>query len=88
MEYRIYEIPTSAIQIGGKKVKYFDFISSMRSEYCIHALERIAPRIDMEKISSIINETPFLSDLQKEFYSTMLSERKKRIIDFALEKKH
>lgn len=88
--FRIFDIPTSAITMNGKKIKYFDFISSLQNEDCNRALKRIVPRIDMDKIKEIIETSPFMSDLQKRFYLTMLTERKARILDFslaALEKK-
>ncbi len=85
-DYRIYEIPTSAIQVDGKKLKYFAFISSLENEGCNRALQRIVPRIDMVKISKLIEETPFISELQKEFYQTMLRERKEKILDYSLQK--
>ncbi|WP_329886583.1 HipA domain-containing protein [Pseudoramibacter sp. HA2172] len=81
---RIYDIPLSAINVDGKKIRYFDFISSLQYEGCNEALRRILPRIDMEKIGAIIEQTPFISDLQKRFYMTMLTERKARILDFSL----
>lgn len=81
--HRIYNIPTSAITLEGKKIRYFDFISSLANEECNRALKRILPRIDMGKIEAIIENTPFLSDLQKRFYRTMLYERKSRILDFS-----
>lgn len=84
MNQRIYEIPTSAIMLGGKKIKYFDFISSLQNEDCNSALKRIVPRINMEEINEIIHCTPFISDLQKRFYHTMLTERKARILDYSL----
>lgn len=86
MNYRIYEIPTSAIMLNGKKIKYFDFISSLQNAECNAALQRIAPRIDMQKIERIIDETPFLTDLQRQFYKTMLKTRKRLIIDYSLAK--
>lgn len=85
-DLRIFDIPFSAINLGGKKIRYFDFISSLEYEECNAALKRILPRINMRKIKTIIDETPFLSDLQKQFYLTMLKERKKRILDFSLKK--
>ena len=85
-DYRIYEIPTSAITLEGKKIRYFDFISSLRDEGCNRALRRIVPRIDMDKIGKLIYDTPFLSDLQQQFFLTMLAERKAKILDFSLEK--
>lgn len=82
--FRIFEIPTSAIMIKGKKIKYFDFISSLQNEDCNRALQRIVPRIEMDKIREMIENMPYISDLQKQFYITMLKERKERILDFSL----
>lgn len=84
LNFRIFEIPTSAIMINAKKIKYFDFISSIQNEDCNRALKRIVPRINMAKIGTIIEETPFISDLQRQFYMTMLAKRKERILDFSL----
>ena len=81
--HRIYNIPTSAIMKDGKKIRYFDFISSLKNEDCNRALIRILPKIDMERIRVVIRATPFMSELQKQFYETMLSERKARILDFS-----
>lgn len=82
--YRIFEIPTSAIMFDAKKIKYFDFISSLNNEDCNRALERIVPRIDLDKINKIIDQMPFIDDLQKQFYMTMLKERKVKILDYSL----
>lgn len=81
--HRIYNIPLSAIMQDGKKIKYFDYISSLQNEDCNCALKRIVPRIDMGKIKEIIDHTPFISNLQKDFYLTMLTERKTHILDFS-----
>lgn len=86
LDVRIFSRPLSAVKINGKKINYFDFISSAQSSGCTAALTRVAPRIDMERINAIIDNTPFIGDLQKRFYKTMLSERKKRILDFSLKK--
>ncbi len=83
-DFRIFEIPTSAVMINGKIIKYFDFISSLQNKDCNFALKRIVPKIDMAKIKEIIDGTPFLSDLQRQFYMTMLAVRKERILDFSL----
>jgi hypothetical protein len=83
LNHRIYNIPTSAIMRDGKKIRYFDFISSLENEDCNRALIRILPKIDMERIRVVIRETPFMSELQKQFYETLLSERKARILDFS-----
>lgn len=86
LEIRIFERPLSGIKTNGQKIQYFKFISSLESKDCNKALKRILPRIDMNKICRIVDETPFISDLQKEFYKTMLRERKERILDFSYQK--
>ena len=83
---RIFEMPTSAIMQNGKRVKYFDFISSLQNEDCSAALRRIAPRVDMVKINALVDETPALTDLQRQFYKTMLAERKRKLLDLPLSK--
>ena len=84
--YRIREIPTSAIKQHGRKIKYYDFITSLQEPECNEALKRIVPRINMQVIEQIVDETPFISQLQKDFYKTMLRCRKEQILDSALEK--
>ncbi len=86
MDFRVFNIPLSGIKINNKKINYFDFISSLENDDCNKALKRIVPQIDMEQIGEIIDETPFISDLQKRFYKVMLSERKKHILDYSLNK--
>lgn len=85
-EIRIFERPLSGIKINGQKIQYFKFISSLENKDCNMALKRIWPKIDMEKIDKIVDETPFISKLQKDFYKTMLRERKERILDFSYQK--
>lgn len=77
--------------VNGKKIRYFDFISSLENDDCNLALKRILPRINMDRIRTIIAETPFITSLQKRFYLTMIEKRKERILDFsfaALEKQY
>ena len=78
---RIYVFPNSAITIDNKKINYYDFISSGQSDDCSSALVRINERIDIAQINKIIDDTPFISDLQKTFYKTMVLARKELIIE-------
>ena len=78
--FRVYEIPTSAICQNGKRIKYFDFISSLQNEDCNRALKRIYSKLDMKKILKVIDETPFITDLQKTFFATMLTARHSLIL--------
>lgn len=85
-DVRIFKIPLSGIRKNGQKINYYDFIYSGKNQGCNEALKRIQPRIDMREINRLIDETPFISDLQKQFYKTMLSERKEKILDRSVEK--
>ena len=86
LNLRIFNQPLSSIMQNGRKINYFEFISSLQNEDCNQALRRIAPKIDLEKIFRIIDETPDLTELQRAFYKTVLSERKGKIIDFSFKK--
>ena len=81
---RIFTFPTSAVEEDGKKISYFEFISSMKNEDCNEALKRIYKRINLEKINRLIEETPFIEPVQKDFYQVMLKERKEKILDYSM----
>lgn len=83
---RVYQIPLSGIKINGSKINYYDFIHSLENEDCNKALKRIQPRIELAKINQIIDNTPYISEAQKNFYKTMLKERKEKILDASLKK--
>lgn len=85
-DLRIFSIPLSGIKIGNSKINYFNFISSLQNKDCNKALKRILPKINMTEINHIIDETPYITDLQKTFYKTMLSQRKEKILDFSYDK--
>lgn len=85
INYRIFEIPTSAIQKNGKRINYFNFISSLENEDCNQALKRIVPRINMSAVEQLVDETPVITPLQRCFYKTMLAKRKEKILDYSLQ---
>lgn len=85
IDKRIFVYPTSAIEEQGKKISYYDFISSLKNQDCNAALKRIHARINMEDIDRMVEETPFLEPVQKEFYKIMIRERKEKILDHSIE---
>lgn len=85
IDKRIFVYPTSAIEEQGKKVSYFEFISSLKHQGCNAALKRIHARIDMERINRLVEDVPFLEPIQKEFYRIMIRERKEKILDYSME---
>ena len=49
-------------------------------------MKRILPKVDMAKINPLIDDTPYISDLQKRFYKTMIEERREKILVKALQR--
>lgn len=77
---RLYHFPTSAIKYNGEKIKYYDFMMSGMNKDLNEAIKRIVPRIDIEKINDFIDDVPYISELQKEFYKTYIGARYEKIL--------
>ena len=84
MNARVYDMPTSAILIEGKRANYYKVITSLQYTDCTKAVKRIVPRIDLEKINELIDSVEQLTDLQKEFLKKILKMRKELILDASL----
>lgn len=72
---RIYNFPFSNIRIDNQKIEYYKLINSLEFDDCNRALIRIVPKIDLDIINKIVDKNPYVSDMQKLFYKTMLKER-------------
>ena len=83
LKIRLYEFPTSAIYYSGKRINYFDFISSNVNYDCTKALKRLYSKIDLNKIDILIDGIECISNLEKSFYKYIIKERKEKIIDFS-----
>ena len=77
---RVYAFPTSALKEDGKKINYFEYIISLKNEDCNSAIMRIVPLIDLNKINNIIEQTPEISEIRKEFYKKIIKERYEKIL--------
>lgn len=77
---RVFQFPTSAIKVKGKKINYFDFLTAAGYDMCNRALLRMIPRIDMKNISEFIEQTPYISMLQKDFYQAYIKARLEKIL--------
>lgn len=86
MNSRIFQFPTSAIKFNGRKINYYDFLIQSDYDDCNDALLRIVPRISVSEISEFILGIPYLSELQKEFYTRYIESRFEKIILPAYEK--
>lgn len=86
MNARVYDMPTSAILINGKRINYHKTITSLEYDGCNDAIKRIVPLIDLQKINALIDSVEQLSELQKEFLKKILKLRKELILDNAYNK--
>ena len=76
---RIYTFPGSMLKVGGRKINYHDFIAAHAEPGLDESLSRLLPRIRALDFSGLIDETPYLSDIQRAFLKTYLAARRKRI---------
>lgn len=89
IEKRIFDFPNSAFvdKATGKKINYAEYIENhLDNKELINSLNKVGLSFNMEKIDKVIENTPYLSDIQKEFYSTMISNRYDRLIEPFIEK--
>lgn len=68
-----------------KKLNYFTFIFGLNNEECNRALLRMYPKINMEKIYKVIDETPYISEIRKRFYKKILKMRYEMILKLSYE---
>lgn len=80
IEQRIFRFPTSHIKVNNRKSSYYEVISSLQFEACNEALKRMMPRIDFDRIDSVIDDIEGISELRKQFYKEMLRHRYNKIL--------
>lgn len=86
---RCYVFPSPALFITDEKVGkvgYYDMLASGYDKNCTEAVKRVFPHVDITKITAIIDNTPLISDVRKEFYKTMLTLRNGLILEKAYNK--
>lgn len=83
---RIFEFPTSQILLNGRKSSYYQVINSLQYPECNKALEYVRHHFHLPAINRIIDETPFISATQQQFYKHMIGQRYRHIIQDAWER--
>lgn len=81
MNSRIYQYPTSAIKLNGRKINYYDFLMSTEEPECKAAIQRLVPKINLEQIGAFIDEVSYISELQKKFYKRYITARFEQILN-------
>lgn len=80
MERRVYQFPTSQIQLRGRKSSYYDVINSHRFAECDRALQRMAGKVDIASVCRLIDSVECMSCVRKEFLREMLKLRYRKLI--------
>lgn len=77
---RVYQFPTSAIKLKGRKINYYDFLAGGSNSDCTGALMQMMERIDLKQIGKFIYGVEGITELQKEFYLRYISARYELIL--------
>ena len=77
---------SSAIRDDGSKIKYFEFITSLKNEDCNNALIRIYDKINLNEIYNLIDKIDIISNIRKEFYKKVIEGKYKAILTIAYKK--
>ena len=89
IELRMYKFPRVALNKNNNphKEEKFSYMELLSGEFydrnCINAFSEIYKKIDLQKIHSIIDQTPIISDTRKYFYKKIVGYRKQLILDKA-----
>jgi len=86
MEKRVFVFPNSALRIDNNKINYFDYINSLENVDCNNALLKVFPRIDLNKINEIIDNTEMISNVRKRFYKEIIKLRYDKILKSSYDK--
>ena len=65
----------SALKENGKKIHYVSYVKNMNNKDITNALERIYPKIDMNKINDFIDNIDCISNVRKSFYKKIMEIR-------------
>ena len=76
---RIYDFPTSAILIDGKRINYYSFIKSHEYVECDKAIERVKQFVNIDAICTLIEDIECISDNHKAFLKLIINEKYKAL---------
>ena len=77
---------SSAIRDNGAKIKYFEFITSLKNKDCNHALIRMYDKIHLNEIFKLIDDIDIIADIRKEFYKRVIEGKFNEILTVAYKK--
>ncbi len=90
IDERIYTFPKTAFAFDGSQLSYQDFFEldyAKKNPDVKKSFVKIAELYDKEKIKSVIDNTPAITDICRDFYVKMIQERYDKLIIQNLEQK-
>lgn len=82
--------PVSVFKFNNVRMNYYHtLVDNRKNNYecsndIAEAIKRIAPKYNSETVHAIISEIPYISHVEKEFYTQLLDNRNRLIIQKAL----
>lgn len=82
---RVLDFPRAALRIGKNKIAYHEFLLSDVGAKARAVLGGIMRELDFAAIHRLIEDTPCISDVRREFYSQLIDVRREAILEPAYE---
>ena len=76
---RVYSFPSSMLKIDGRKINYYDFLKAYREEDFTIVLNELTPKIMELDFDGIISDTPYMTELHREFLLRYLNVRREKL---------
>jgi len=67
------------LKVDGRKINYLAFVAERADEGLSEALDRLLPRIRQLDFAAVVDDVPYLGDLQRRFLVAYLTARRERI---------
>lgn len=80
MNYRVFDVPTSAILIDGKRANYYKLLSSHEYSELDEAIKKVVSKINMSSTFDLIESVECISDNHKTFLKEIIDQRYSKLI--------
>lgn len=82
MEAEAYKARRCIFELHGKRVNPYHIMESMEYQECSEAIRRLTPKIgsSMNKIQEMIKEIPVISEIQKQFFTSIIEYRYENVL--------
>lgn len=88
MEAEAYKVRRCIYELHGKRINPYHIIENMEYADCSEAIQRLMPKIGkcIKKIHELIDDISVLSEIQKQFFISMITTRYEKVLFPSLQK--